>query len=174
MSFNPYPNPKEEDMHQNATGGGAADTLVFHPETGLLVQLKDAPVGCFKEVSKISTDGFYGAGPVAFNKMDQQKKLQFSKTAPKWCMVTRGLNVSGKCHNSMCKANGQSVWVQCGLGNFTLSELVYDSKCPMCKGEVEDIRMPSFYDCFYSLDGKYKENGQVVKLKETDLEAPSD
>eukprot|EP00211_Chloroparvula_japonica_P019117 CAMPEP_0119130858 /NCGR_PEP_ID=MMETSP1310-20130426/9004_1 /TAXON_ID=464262 /ORGANISM="Genus nov. species nov., Strain RCC2339" /LENGTH=75 /DNA_ID=CAMNT_0007121397 /DNA_START=108 /DNA_END=335 /DNA_ORIENTATION=+ len=68
MSFNTYPNPQiptpasadtvGQTLHANATGQGAAETLVFDPETGQLVPQQTAAPGSF-QAAAINKNGFY-------------------------------------------------------------------------------------------------------------------
>ena len=87
----------------------------------------------------------------------------YNSSAPDWRLVTKGLNVSGICQNSSCRANGEEVGCQIGFGSFDLVSDCDEVKCPMCKKEIEPITC-IFAECQYRMEGKKKENGETKKV----------
>lgn len=53
-------------------------------------------------------------------------KKKFGNKAEKWNLLTRGLNVTGKCKNNNCEAYNKEVDCQIGMGTF---DLVRDADC---------------------------------------------
>ena len=63
-------------------------------------------------------------------------KGNYGKDAPKWNVITTGLNVRGKCENSSCEAYNKRVDCQIGLGIFDIQKDYNKIKCPMCKNGI--------------------------------------
>ena len=54
------------------------------------------------------TEGVHGG---AFrNAMDDYSDKTFSKSAPDWRLISKGLNVEAECQTNSCKAFGKKVW----------------------------------------------------------------
>ena len=88
----------------------------------------------------------------------------FSKNAKEWHKITHGLNVSGICNNSHCKAYEMEVDCQIGFGTFDLVRDADRIKCPICKEEIEPTTC-CFSRCQYKFEGKKKVNGKTEKVK---------
>ena len=105
----------------------------------------------------------YSGGGIDMVDISKEKGLvrgNYSKEAPEWNYITRGLNVTGKCENNLCEAYDKEVVCKIGLGLF---DLVGDSdqvKCPMCKKEIEPLTC-IFCKCQYKIEGKKKINGET-------------
>lgn len=107
------------------------------------------------------------------------KQLSLSKEAPKWRIISEGLNIFGICQNPDCEAKNKEVIFRALKGNSTLPENgmifnmienVENIKCPMCNDIIEPETC-GFFNCEYQLKGKKIENRKVVnydsKTKET-------
>ena len=88
----------------------------------------------------------------------------FSKNAKEWHKITHGLNVSGICNNSHCKAYEMEVDCKIGFGTFDLVRDADRIKCPICKEEIEPTTC-CFSRCQYKFEGKKKVNGKTEKVK---------
>lgn len=104
-------------------------------------------------VERLRGGGFSHINFVDFEKIKLQ---EFSSDAPKWRIVTQGLNLEATCINNICEAFKQKVWVQKGLGNFNMNTECYNSPCPVCKEDTEKVNNAGFWDCKYSVEGKRK------------------
>ena len=90
-------------------------------------------------------------------------KGNYGKDAPKWNVITTGLNVRGKCENSSCEAYNKRVDCQIGLGIFDIQKDYNKIKCPMCKNGIHPLAC-YFCKCQYKIEGKkYGENIEVSK-----------
>ena len=120
---------------------------------------------------------FGGCGP-ALTFVDVEKgkikNLNFSKNAPKWRKVDKGLNIFGICNNSKCEAHKKEVVYTTVLTKdgliFNLNEKVTDIRCPICKKIIKP-KTCGFYDCEYQFIGKKIMDGDVInydsKTRET-------
>ena len=122
-----------------------------------------------------------GSGiPINFIDVENSKvqKLNFSKSAPEWRYVKKGLNLFGICQNKSCKAfkkevifNGEREIIK-GIINekFNLQENIENIICPICGGIVIP-KTCGFWDCEYQFIGDKIEGGKKVhvdsKSKET-------
>ena len=113
-----------------------------------------------------------GFPPLPFSDMTTKVEREFSDNAPNWRIVCKGLNLEGKCKNVDCVAKDKMVWIQKGFGEFNMNKECYNSPCPMCKRDVEEVETCGFYDCTYSYEGKCKEVAEKIVLN--DQVAPSD
>jgi len=93
------------------------------------------------------------------------QKLQWAKSAPEWLIARPGLCLEGKCTNSKCKANGNMVIVNKGIGKpYDLREDKYMNNCPICSKYV-DVELCAFNNCLYHYSGrKYVEKGKPSVL----------
>ena len=55
-----------------------------------------------------------------FQSISKQEKGKFSKSAPEWRRVCKGLNLKARCKNQSCKAFKKAVWIQKGFGYFNI------------------------------------------------------
>ena len=84
------------------------------------------------------------------------KKCYFSKNAPKWNIITKGLNISGICTNEKCEAYEKEVDCQIGIGTFDLVRDADRIKCPICCEEIDPTTCV-FDKCQYKFEGKKKD-----------------
>jgi len=99
------------------------------------------------------------------------KQLSLSKEAPKWRVISEGLNIFGICENPKCKANKKQVIFRALKGNrhlpekgmiFDMLENVENIKCPICN-EIIEPETWGFFECEYQFIGKKIEDRKVVK-----------
>ncbi len=64
-----------------------------------------------------------------------------------------GLYVLGQCINTACTAVNQPLWVEHGYGTFYWEDIIYDSKCTVCKKRTEVIDA-AIYQSNYEIDGE--------------------
>ena len=99
------------------------------------------------------------------------KQLSLSKEAPKWRVISEGLNIFGICENPKCEANKKQVIFRALKGNrhlpekgmiFDMLENVENIKCPICN-EIIEPETCGFFECEYQFIGKKIEDRKVVK-----------
>ena len=108
-----------------------------------------------------------GGGGISMADISNKKGLvqgNFSKNAKEWHIIIDGLNVSGICNNSHCKAYEMEVDCQIGFGTFDLVRDADRIKCPICNEEIEPTTC-CFSRCQYKFEGKKKVNGKTEKVK---------
>ena len=110
-----------------------------------------------------------GGGSIGINFVDVEKGLiqnvSFSKSAPEWRQVDKGLNLFGLCKNSECKAFNKEVVHIVGIKNqkYNLQENILNIKCPICKGHMVPTTC-GFWNCEYQFEGEKIEDGKVKKI----------
>ena len=112
-------------------------------------------------------DRSLGGGGIPMADISNKKGIvqgNFSKNAKEWHIITDGLNVSGICNNSHCKAYEMEVDCQIGFGTFDLVRDADRIKCPICNEEIEPTTC-CFSRCQYKFEGKKKVNGKTEKVK---------
>lgn len=126
----------------------------------------------FSEIGIKEYDTIYdvvklGGGGISMADISNEKGLvkgNFSDDAKEWHIITDGLNVSGICNNSQCRAYKKSVDCKIGFGTFDLVRDADRIKCPICKEEIEPTTC-CFSRCQYKFEGKKKVNGKTEKVK---------
>ena len=119
-----------------------------------------------EENNRISAFHPYNGGMSMADISNKEGLVQgnFSKNAKEWHIITDGLNVSGICNNSQCRAYKKSVDCQIGFGTFDLVRDADRIKCPICNEEIEPTTC-CFSRCQYKFEGKKKVNGKTEKVK---------
>lgn len=114
-----------------------------------------------------------GGGPklLPFADVDAETIVAFDPGAPSWRTLIPGLNLRGACHNSICEANGQRVWIQKGFGSFNMNKECNISTCPVCDQPATDLNNCGFYRCTFSLYGMTETEEKKERL---DVQAPDD
>ena len=117
-----------------------------------------------------------GSPPIDFVDVSSKivKKLNFSKDAPRWIKVCKGLNIFGICTNKKCTANGKEVIYKTILTEegllFCLNDEIVNIRCPLCN-KIIDPNTCGFWQCEYQFKGKKIEDGEEKeydsKTKET-------
>lgn len=85
----------------------------------------------------------------------------FSKTAPKWRIIHKGLNVFGACKNPKCEAHKKTVIVRKDNETVDFAKDQFDFPCPICQCPVKP-KTVAFYLCQYKIYGKKDEGSKVV------------
>ena len=116
------------------------------------------------------TNLIHGGGVIGFMdfvdvKSRKVKKLEFNPHAPKWRLVSNGLNIFGFCKNSKCKAFKEEVvypfegFYYCRY-KFDLKKEVTNIKCPICN-RIFKAETCGFYKCEYQFSGKIIVEGEI-------------
>lgn len=98
------------------------------------------------------------------------KQIPISEEAPKWRVISKGLNFFGICENEECEAHkkkyevisktlkdGESIPEE-GL-IFDMQEKRLEIKCPLCQ-DIFEPNTCGFYECEYQFVGIKKEGGK--------------
>ena len=109
------------------------------------------------------------------------KRLEFSKKAPKWRSVVKGLNIFGVCKNSKCEAFKKEVvhkvefpfYKKPQFIKFDLKKEVLNIKCPMCD-KIIKAKTCGFLKCEYQFSGITIEGGEQKKFDSNPKETKSD
>ena len=73
-----------------------------------------------------------GAPTFSFSDVTQEgTKTTFAKSAPPWRICADGINLLGKCTDTLCPASGKEVVCKRGFGKFK-AECLKEDTCPMC------------------------------------------
>lgn len=92
----------------------------------------------------------------------------FSKTAPYYRHVGRGLNIYGICRSKGCELRGKHVIVmkgKCKIDMVNYENLEIELPCPnpKCGNDIRPITV-GFYRCKFTIYGKKIENNKVEKF----------
>ena len=110
-----------------------------------------------------------GGGPPCFNFIDVEKgkviELCFSKDAPEWRSVTKGLNLFGICENEECKAYKKEAIHKVGfpIKKFSIGDNITEIKCPIC-GCIIISKTCGFWQCEYQFIGDKIEKGKLIHV----------
>lgn len=89
------------------------------------------------------------------------KVLPWSKTAPVWRIVGKGLNLEGRCTNKACVAGRQRLRVVCKMGYRAVNLVTERAQCPVCSRTVQ-VTTCSFTDCLWMYEGRKAETAQPL------------
>lgn len=92
------------------------------------------------------------------------KVLSWSKTAPPWRVVAKGLNLEGKCRNKACAAGRARSRVVCRKGYTAVNLITERAQCPMCKEPVQ-VKTCSFTDCVWMYEGRKPEQAKPSRVQ---------
>ena len=108
------------------------------------------------------------------------KVLKFSKSAPSWRKVKKGLNIFGICLNDKCKAHNKEVVYIPKNDNFknyehefNLNDNIEYIKCPECY-KIIKVKTCGFWKCEYQFKGKKIENGELIYYDSNPKETKDD
>ena len=118
--------------------------------------------------------GISGLDFVDIDKLTKPKYLKFSRYAPKWRQVSKGLNLFGKCCNRNCKAYNNEVIHIVGINvKFDFNINKKEIKCPMCSKNFIPITM-GFWKCEYQIKGEKFRNGEYQEVEINGRETKGD
>lgn len=96
-----------------------------------------------------------------FNALEKPISVNYSLNAPKWNLACLGMNLSGKCENSLCEAFGKRVICCKGYGKFNIHKESVTSECPICKVFVKECDNVYFSMCEYTVFGQQKDEAKA-------------
>ena len=117
---------------------------------------------------KISAKLFGGGGPqiipTNFNKLEEKidKKLnEATQSDPKWCIVSRGLNLKGICD---CGGYQHQSWISKGYGYFNIVDQLYENKCSECGKDINknNIQNLGFFHAKYRFKGRNSKGKKIT------------
>ena len=129
-----------------------------------------SPYGEARPVNQEEKDGAQDKSfEFTFNRLEHIKQVQFSKDAPDYCRVIRGLNLEGICGNAVCIAHKKIVIIPIGYGDYNIGQLQYTSQCPACDTGVdsEKVKNLGFWDCHYTIEGKQQAKEEKIEKQDT-------
>jgi len=119
---------------------------------------------------KIAKNRGGGGLPMKFSNLREKEFRNFSKTAPKWRYVGKGLNFFGICGCKMCdagKKNSEVIYpMKLGINEeFNIINNRDKIKCPICSSFIEPKTI-GLYRCEISINGKYINNDRCENFSE--------
>lgn len=129
---------------------------------------------CFFSIEEEREEDLKLRGGFSFNTLENDKYLEFSKSAPRWRTITQGLNLQGRCTNQSCEAgkNKDYVWIQKGIGKFNIAMEIF-AKCPECsekKLEGGQANNLGFWNCTYDMLGVKKVDNKPQDFERKNIE----
>ncbi len=108
-----------------------------------------------------------------FNALSKEDQIfnKFVSDAPKWRIVTSGLNYEAVCQNSHCEAYTKKTWIQKGYGEFdVINDIFEGTVCPICRKPTQEPMNVGFLSCKAEIKGNMlKPEKKVVNRT---IEAP--
>ena len=112
---------------------------------------------------------------------DKKKYLKFSKDAPNYRKVSKGLNIFGICQNKKCEAYKEEVvYIPENMVlednkyfKFYLNEEIENMKCPICHKIIKS-KTVGFYKCEYQIIGTKIEDGDKIEYDSKPKETKDD
>ena len=109
------------------------------------------------------------------------KNLSFSKNAPKYRIVRKGLNIFGICMFPKCEAHKKEVvYIPKKMiledneyFKFNINEEIKNILCPLCN-KIIKTKTIGFYQCEYQIKGEKIENGDPVQYDSKPKETKDD
>ena len=101
------------------------------------------------------------------------KQLNLSKNAPKWRIISEGLNIFGICYNKDCLAYKKEVIKIVFLNGgiiFDMIKRANEIKCPICN-KIITPNTCGFYKCEYQFIGEKLEDGEQIHYDSKTREA---
>ena len=112
-----------------------------------------------------------GGFPMKFSDLKEPEFRTFSKSAPDWRYVYKGLNFYGICVCKFCDAGKDKNEVICPVNlkkneEFNLIENRNKIVCPICSSYIE-AKTIGIYGCKITVRGKQVEGNRIVPFLET-------
>ena len=101
---------------------------------------------------------------------NKTREIQFSKTAPSYREVAKGINIFGICNFKKCKAYKKEVIVKVKKKKFDLIKEREELYCPECEAIIIP-KTVGFYLCKFVIYGKKIENGKEESFRNKEDEA---
>jgi len=137
------------------------------------VILKDLKIKQNSNLRYNITNSIIGGSPFGLDMANIANKEGLEKRnfgpAKNWNIITKGLNIEGKCTNSNCEAYNHKVDCKIGLGDFNLLDNILKIKCPMCR-KIIDPETCSFHKCQYQIEGILSSSGEIKDSEEIKTE----
>ena len=133
--------------------------------------LFDYHIGNGSKIIFMELEHLGGGGlPMKFSNLKEKEFRNFSKTAPRWRYVGKGLNFFGICGCKMCdagKKNSEVIYpMKLGINEeFNLINNRDKIKCPICSSFIEPKTI-GLYKCEISIYGKYINNDRCVNFSQ--------
>ena len=121
----------------------------------------------------VSTKGIKGGGcPMMFTDISKNKtrEIGFSKKAPSYRKVTKGINIFGICNFKKCKAYKKEVVVRIKKKKLDLIKERDELFCPECEAAIIPKTI-GFYLCKFVIYGKKLEDDRVEPFRNEEDEA---
>ena len=125
-------------------------------------------LGNYDHIKAVQLDQVTGGG-LSLNFTDLSKNIYeehyFSKAAPYYRIVSKGINVYGICKGKKCKLYNKEVI--CPLKEkkfFDLLKEKDDLECPIC-GSLIIAKTLGFFSCEYRIKGKKCENDKITPFE---------
>ena len=119
------------------------------------------------------TGGMSGGGySMMFTDTSKNKtrEIKFSKDAPSYRGITKGINIFGICNFKKCKAYKEEVVVNVKKKKLDLIKERDELFCPECEATIIP-KTVGFYLCKFVIYGKKLENGKVESFRNKEDEA---
>jgi len=120
-----------------------------------------------------TTGGMYGGGySMMFTDTSKNKtrEIKFSKEAPSYCVVDKGINIFGICNFKKCKAYKKDVVVNVKKKKLDLIKERDELFCPECEATITP-KTVGFHLCKFQIYGKKLENGKEESFRNKEDEA---
>jgi hypothetical protein len=121
----------------------------------------------------VATKGVKGSGcPMMFTDISKNKtkEIGFSKKAPSYRKVSKGINIFGICNFKKCKAYKKEVVVSIKKKKLDLIKERDELFCPECEATIIP-KTVGFYLCKFKIYGKKIENDRVEPFENDEDEA---
>ena len=119
------------------------------------------------------TGGMYGGGySMMFTDTSKNKtrEIKFSKDAPSYRGITKGINIFGICNFKKCKAYKEEVVVNVKKKKLDLIKERDELFCPECEATIIP-KTVGFFLCKFVIYGKKLENGKEESFRNKEDEA---
>jgi len=121
----------------------------------------------------VATKGIKGMGfPLMFTDLSKNKtkEIGFSKNAPSYRKVTKGINIFGICNFKKCKAYKKEVVVRIKKKKLDLIKERDELFCPECEATIIP-KTVGFYLCKFKIYGKKLEDDRIIPFENEKDEA---
>ena len=122
----------------------------------------------------VATKGIKAAGgiPLMFTDLSKNKakEIGFSKNAPSYRKVTKGINIFGICNFKKCKAYKKEVVVRIKKKKLDLIKERDELFCPECEATIIP-KTVGFYLCKFKIYGKKLEDDRIIPFENEKDEA---